>query len=50
MLADLGMPQAELTVKIFGLAGLVERVFARELPLRQEKAERWFNENLGTRA
>lgn len=40
--------EAELTVKVFGIAGAVERLLARELPLRQEKAMAWFNANLGS--
>ena len=42
--------EAEVTVKLFGLAGTIERLLARELPLRQENAMTWFNANLGTRA
>ncbi len=36
---------ANVTVKLFGVATLVERLLARELPLRQEKAMAWFNAN-----
>ncbi len=39
---------AELTVKLFGIAGAIERLLAREIPLRQQKAMSWFNENLGS--
>ena len=41
--------EAELTVKLFGIAGALERLAARELPLRQDKAMAWFNANLGSR-
>ncbi len=41
--------EADLSVRIFGVAGMVERLLARELPLRQDKAMAWFNANLGSR-
>ncbi len=37
----------EVTVKIFGVGSVAERILARELPERQEKAVAWFNANLG---
>ncbi|MDJ0866514.1 MAG: DUF2505 domain-containing protein [Myxococcota bacterium] len=40
---------AEVTVKLFGMAGVIERVLAKQLPLRQEKAMSWFNANLCAR-
>jgi hypothetical protein len=39
----------DVTVKLFGIAGIVERLLAKELPLRQEKAMSWFNAHLGSR-
>jgi len=44
-----GVLNADVTVKLFGVAGMVERLLAKELPLRQEKAMTWFNANLGSR-
>ncbi len=40
--------EAEVRVNVFGVASILERLLARELPLRQEKAMRWFNANLGS--
>ncbi len=37
----------DVSVKLFGIAGMVERLLAMKLPLRQEKAMSWFNTNLG---
>ena len=39
----------EVTVKLFGIAGMVERLLAKELPLRHEKAMWWLNANLRPR-
>jgi hypothetical protein len=38
----------DVSVKLLGVGGMVERLLAKQLPLRQEKAMSWFNANLGS--